>query len=267
VPAIVFLHAFPLNRAMWRPQIEALPQGWTALAPDFRGFGDAPADEDVATRMATLSLDDFAGDVIRAMVACGIGPAIFCGCSMGGYVALAMLRLCPERVAGLVLADTKATADTDAGRASRRAMLDLLSREGPGAVTAQMLPRLVGPTTAAQRPTVVRETAELAEHATSAGIRGALVRMLNRPDSTAALSAYRGPVLVTVGAEDELTPIADAESMAAMVPGARLAVIPEAGHLASLETPGVFNEELRAFLSGLKPEASSLQPSAVSPEP
>jgi 3-oxoadipate enol-lactonase len=254
VPAILFLHAFPLNRAMWQPQVEALPPGWTALAPDFRGFGGAPADDD-PSRLATLSLDDYVADVLTEMNAQGIGRAVFCGCSMGGYTALALLRLSPERVAGLVLADTKATADTDLGLASRRAMLDLLDREGPGAVTAQMLPRLVGPTTAASRPTATREVAQLAANATAAGVRGAIIRMMNRPDSMTALAAFRGPVLVTVGAEDELTPVAEAERMAALVPGARLAVLPNAGHLANLETPDAFNAELRAFLSGLKPEA------------
>ncbi len=262
MPAIVFLHAFPLNRAMWQPQIAALPAGWTAMTPDVRGFGDAEPDSDVAERSADLSLDDYARDVMAEMDARGVERAVICGCSMGGYTALALLRLRPERVAGLVLADTRETPDSPASLDGRRAMLDLLGREGVGAITAQMIPKLVGRTTMARRPGVVEAVTRMAGRATTAGVGGAVIRMMNRPDSTPWLAACRAPLLVLVGAEDTLTPVAESERMAALVPGARLAVLPGAGHLANLESPDAFNAELRAFLSGLKPEARSLKPEA-----
>lgn len=255
MPAIVFLHAFPLNRAMWQPQIAALPSGWAAIAPDGRGFGDAAPEADVASRRATLTLDEYAADVIAEMDARGVTRAVICGCSMGGYTAFALLRLHPERVTGLVLADTRETADSPSGLEGRRAMLDLLARDGVGAVAEQMTPKLVGPTTMARRPGVVDAVRRMAGRATASGVEGAVVRMMNRPDSTPLLAAYRGPVLVVVGAEDTLTPVAESARMAALVPGARLAVLPDAGHLSSLEAPDAFNVVLIEFLSGLKPEA------------
>ena len=234
---------------MWQPQMPALPPGWTALSPDFRGFGDAPPDPGAATPAPQASLDEYADDVVSNMAAAGIDRAVLCGCSMGGYTALAMLRRHPERVAGLVLADTKASADSDQAVASRRAMLALLAAEGPSAVTASMLPRLVGPTTRATRPAVMGAVAALAARATLSGIGHAVVRMLNRPDSSSALAAFRGPVLIVVGEEDELTPVSESEAMHTLLPGSRLVVIPGAGHLSNLEAPGLFNAALGSFLS------------------
>ncbi|MDO8836188.1 MAG: alpha/beta fold hydrolase [Vicinamibacterales bacterium] len=275
MPAVVFLHAFPLTHQMWRPQVAALPPGWTALTPDFRGFGDAPPDAGGTVRDVQASLDDYAADVVNHMDAAGMDRAVFCGCSMGGYTALALLRRYPARVAGLVLADTKASADTEQARVSRRAMLELLDREGPSAVTASMLPRLIGPSTKANRPAVMPAVSALAARATQSGIGHAVVRMLNRPDASAELAVFRGPVLIVVGEEDELTPVSESEAMHALVPGSRLVVIPGAGHLSNLEAPQAFNAALAGFLTErlvhvpeprLSAEASA-QAEAPSPEP
>lgn len=260
---VVFLHAFPLDGRMWQAQVQAMPGGWAAWCPDFRGFGDAPAEPGAGAGDEAASLDDYASDVLRTLDGMGVVRAVFCGCSMGGYVAMALLRLAPDRVAGLVLADTRMTADTAQGRASRLAMVDLVDREGAAAVVSQMLPRLVGPTTLAGRPDVSGTVARLAARATARGIRQAVIRMLNRPDSTADLAAYGGPVLVVAGAEDELTPVAEAEAMAASAPAATLVVIPRAGHLANIESPDVFNAALHDFLASRVPAAAG--PSVPAP--
>jgi pimeloyl-ACP methyl ester carboxylesterase len=234
---------------MWQPQMAALPPGWTGLSPDSRGFGDAPPDPGGTAPDPHASLDEYADDVVRAMDDAGVDRAVLCGCSMGGYTALALLRRHPERVAGLVLADTKVSADSDQSVASRRAMLALLASEGPSAVTASMLPKLVGPTTRATRPAVMETVSALAARATQSGIGHAVVRMLNRPDSSAALGEFRGPVLIVVGEEDELTPVSESEAMHALSPGSRLVVIPGAGHLSNLEAPQAFNVALSDFLT------------------
>ena len=157
---------------------------------------------------------------------------------MGGYAAFAVLRRVPGRVAGLLLADTRAAADTDAASASRAAMLELLDRDGPAAVAAEMRPKLVGPATRQTRPDVLAAVDSLMDRATARGIGFAVARMRNRPDATSDLAAFRGPVSVVVGEEDTLTPPVEAVAMAAAVPGAACVTIPRAGHLANLESPG-----------------------------
>ncbi len=246
----VFLHAFPLGAEMWRPQLEALPAGWSAVAPDFRGFGASTPDSPGAAR-AGASLDEYAGDVVALLDALGAARAAVCGCSMGGYAALAILRRIPGRLDGLLLADTRVTGDSEAARAARGAMLDLLDRQGSGAVAADMRAKLVGPTTHATRPAVVSAVDAMMRDATPAGIGFAVARITNRPDSSTDLSAFRGPVSVVVGEEDLLTPPAEAAAMAALAPGAALATIPGAGHLSNLEAPGPFNAAMHAWLESV----------------
>ena len=243
----VFLHAFPLGADMWVPQLRALPPGWSAVAPDFRGFGGSTPDPPVAVR-ADATLDDYAGDVGALLDALGSARAAVCGCSMGGYAAFALLRRIRDRLDGLLLADTRATPDSAAARASRAAMLELLDRQGPGAVAADMRAKLVGPTTRATRPAVVGSVDAMMRDATPAGVGFAVARMMNRPDSSGALAAFSGPVCVVVGEEDALTPPAEAAAMAALVPGASLVTIPGAGHLANLESPAAFNAAMHGWL-------------------
>jgi pimeloyl-ACP methyl ester carboxylesterase len=244
---VIFLHAFPLDADMWAPQLHALPAGWSAAAPDFRGFGGSTPDPDSAARSGA-SIDEYADDVLALMDELGAARAALCGCSMGGYAAFAVLQRAPDRVSGLLLADTRATADTDAARVSRAAMLALLDRDGPAAVAADMRAKLLGPTTKEQRPAVGDAIDNMMGRATSAGIGFAVARMMNRPDRTPSLAAFRGPVCVAVGEEDQLTPPAEAAAMAALVPGSSLVNIPRAGHLSNLEAPGAFNAAMHDWL-------------------
>jgi pimeloyl-ACP methyl ester carboxylesterase len=246
----VFLHAFPLNAAMWEPQLRAMPEGWAAVAPDFRGFGGSTPDAAEVDREGAR-LEDYADDVAALMDALGVPRAAVCGCSMGGYAAFAMLRRVPGRVSGLLLAATRATADSEAARGSRAAMLEQLDREGPPAVAAGMRPKLVGAASRSERPGVLAAIDSLMGRATARGIGFAVARMLNRPDATADLAAFRGPVCVVVGEEDTLTPPPEAASMAALVPGAALVTIPRAGHLSNLEAPEDFNAAMRDWLAAV----------------
>jgi len=251
---IVFLHAFPLNAAMWAPQLRAVPEGWAAVAPDFRGFGGSTADDAHLAR-EDARLEDYAGDVAALMDAVGASRAALCGCSMGGYAAFAVLRRLPGRVSGLLLADTRATADTQAARASRLVTLELLDRGGPATVAADMRSKLVGVTTRDGRPEVLAAIDRMMAEATASGTGCAVSRILNRPDATAELAAFRGPVAVVVGEEDLLTPPSEAAAMAASLPGATLVRIPGAGHLSNLEAPDAFNAAMRAWLESVSRSA------------
>lgn len=236
---VVFLHAFPLNSAMWEGQRDAL-RGRRTLAPDFPGFGGrAPGEAD---------LDAFARAVMADMDAAGIGRAVVVGLSMGGYAAFRLHALAPERVAGLVLADTRAGADDEAGRAKRTAQAARVRTEGVGWMGEALLPALLGTTTRRERPWVADAVREIIEAGDPEGVARALEAMRERPDSTPHLGAIRVPVLAIVGEEDTLTPPAESLRIAEAVPGAKLAVLPEAGHLSNVEAPSAFNQALRDFL-------------------
>ena len=249
---VVLLHAFPLNADMWRSQLERVPAGWRMIAPDFRGFGpgaESPgAAVDREPEPLALTIDDLASDIDSLMDALEIGEAVIGGLSMGGYVAFALARRAPGRFTGLVLADTRAEADSAEGREGRRKMIELVRAQGSSAVADQMLPRLLGPTTQKTRPEVTTAVREMIESAGTDAIAGAVQAMLTRPDSTPDLPRFSCPVLVIVGQEDGITPVADAEAMCRAVARGRVVVLPAAGHLSNLEAPDAFSRVLEDFL-------------------
>jgi len=243
----VLLHAFPLGANQWEPQMRAIPAGWRLITPDLRGFGgstelDSPS---------ALAMSDYAGDVVDLLAELSISHAVIGGLSMGGYAALALLQSAPQVIEALVLADTRATADTPEGRANRRNMLALVDREGPSGVAREMMPKLLGKTTRELNPSIEAQVRRLIKQQSPVAIRGAIHRMMHRPDSTALLAQVAVPTLIIVGAEDELTPPEDSRRIADAVPGATLVTIPAAGHLSNLEQPDAFNAALAAFLAKL----------------
>ena len=250
---VVLLHAFPLSADMWRPQLDRVPDGWRFIAPDFRGFRPPGSDpHPSATRSApSTSVDDYARDVLDLMNGLGIETAVIGGLSMGGYVTMALHRLAPERFAGMVLADTKATADTDEGKAGRRATAEKLRVEGVGAVVEAMLPKLLGETTRKKAPGIADDVRRLATANEPQAIDDAIHALMTRPDSTSTLARIVVPTLVVVGEEDALTPQADAQFLVRGIRGSELVVVPHAGHLSNLEAPDVFSAALARFLSRL----------------
>ena len=239
---IVLLHAFPVSARMWEPLLAALPTRLDVLAPDFRGAPGVPLGN------AEPILDVLADDVARLLDDRGIESAIVGGLSMGGYVAMALLRRHRERVAGLVLADTRAVADTAEGRANRLSMAGELESDPTTRVLfTKTLPTLIGPTSKAQRPQVVSAVEQMVGATPPASAAWWQRAMAERPDSFDTLRAVRVPALVVVGAEDELTPPADARAMVDVLADATLVEIAGVGHFSALESPEPFAEAMTTF--------------------
>jgi len=240
---IVFLHAFPLQGGMWEPQLAALAnQGWTAYAPDLRGFGltrPLPGADEAVT------MEVMAQDVVALLDFYQHARAVLVGLSMGGYVAMAMARAYPERVAGLVLADTRPGADGPEVRANRERTARLALEKGVRAVAETMVGGLLRPGAGQDE---VEAVLALAGQNDPAGVAAAARGMALRPDSTDTLRRLDCPALVLVGEHDGLSPVTVAESMASALPRGRLVVIPRAGHLANMENPGSFSTALLSFL-------------------
>jgi pimeloyl-ACP methyl ester carboxylesterase len=244
-PVVVLLHAFPLNRAMWRPQVTALRDRFTIIAPDLRGFGESEIPS------GPLTMDDYAGDVLGVLDALGCKQFVLGGCSMGGYVAFRIWARASDRVRGLIIADSRAEPDTEEGRQRRRAAIERIEREGPEGFVEEFAATLVGPTTRSERPDVLAAVRQIIGTPHPRGLTAALAAMAVRPDSRPLLGSIGIPALVIVGEEDTLTPPASSEAMAQAMPRAHLVRIPEAGHLASLEAPEAFNRAVREFLLAL----------------
>jgi 3-oxoadipate enol-lactonase len=197
-------------------------------------------------------MDDLANEVAAFMEAKNITrPFVACGLSMGGYVALALYRDHAPRLAGLILAATKAGADSEEARQNRDKSADLARREGPKAIAAAMLPKMLGPQTYHRQPGLVEKVNGILESASLEGILGALEGMKERPDSTVLLSEIRLPTLILHGADDQLIPVKEAHAMKEAIYEAQLEVLPGAGHLLNLEQPEAFNNAVRRFLDSI----------------
>jgi pimeloyl-ACP methyl ester carboxylesterase len=242
-PAVLFLHAFPLNLAMWDEQARALASTHRVIRFDARGFGGTPPGEGL------LTMERIADDGAALLDHLEVPQAVVVGLSMGGYAALAFVRRHADRLRGLVLADTRATPDTDEGRRTRAEQAERVRREGPPAIADAFLPKLVGETTHKERPQVVAAVREMILSATTRGIADALAGLAARADSRATLREIRVPALVVCGSEDAITPVADHEALQAGIAGSRLVVIPRSGHLSCVETPGEFTAALKSFLA------------------
>ncbi len=241
---ILFLHAFPLNRSMWTGLTTALlaEQRFRLVALDWRGFGESGLPGSIST------MESFADDVAGLMDALGMQQAVLCGLSMGGYAAFAFLRKYPQRVAGLVLADTRPGVDTEEGKANRERVARLAETEGTGAIADLQVPKLLAASTRQHTPDVELRVRQMIAAATPEGIAAASRGMAQRQDATDLLATIALPTLVIVGEQDELTPPTVAQSYAHSIPNARFATLPAAGHVSNLEQPDAFLNVLRGFL-------------------
>jgi pimeloyl-ACP methyl ester carboxylesterase len=246
---LVLLHAFPLNRSMWREVADALAPSVALIAPDLPGLGGTGVPD------GEPSLDVSADQVATALAEAGHQRAVLAGVSMGGYVAMAFARRHRSRLAGLALIDTKAGADGEAARANREQAAQRVT--GPEGTTAllPMLEGLLGRSTHAARPELVSRVRELVLSAPPAGVAWSQRAMARRPDSTELLRTLDVPAAVVVGEEDTLTPLGDAHAMAEALPDAVLTVVPAAGHLAAMEDPAAVAAALTALMLRVRPGA------------
>jgi pimeloyl-ACP methyl ester carboxylesterase len=248
---VVLLHAFPMDSALWAAQRRALgAEGCRVITPDLPGFGgSAPA-------LASPSLDVMADAVVDLLDHLGIEQAVVGGLSMGGYVTMALLRRHPDRLSAIVLADTKASADPPEAAANRAAVAAAVEAAGTAAGIAEgMLPNLLGATTRQSRPEVLATVRRWIGAQPAAGVAWAQRAMAARPDASADIAAFGRPVLVLFGAEDTISPAADAHAMAAAARSGGSATtvveIPAAGHLTAVEDPQAVTDALQAWLAGL----------------
>jgi len=238
---LVLLHAFPLDGRMWEKQMALAASGWRVIAPHWRGTHEDP-------RSPAASVDECAADVIDLLDDLHVDNAVVTGLSMGGYVAFAMFRHAERYFRGLVLADTRAPADTPEAIEGRKRLQITARNQGVAGVADEMLPRLLGETTRKQQPHVIDEVRAIIVSQPLVAVQAELRSIMERPNSTDTLKRVKCPTLVIVGEEDVITPPDLSREISAGIKGSELVVLPAAGHLSNLETPDAFNAALARFL-------------------
>jgi pimeloyl-ACP methyl ester carboxylesterase len=240
---VLLVHGFPLDHGMWQLQIDALKSGCRVIAPDLRGFGRS------AVTPGGVTMEQFADDLAAMLDSLGVRePVVFCGLSMGGYIAWQFWRRHRQRLRALVLCDTRAVADTPDGVQGRHALAEKVLAEGPQAAAAAMMPKLFGKRTAAEQPELIEAVRRMILASEPQGIAAALRGMAVRIDATPLLGQIDVPTLVLVGAEDAISSPSEMRGIADAIPGARFAEIPGAGHMAPMENPHAVNTALEQFV-------------------
>jgi pimeloyl-ACP methyl ester carboxylesterase len=243
---LLLVHGFPLDRTMWSEQYGALAPRCRLLAADLRGFGGSEVTP------GTVSMQQYADDLAGLMAALGIRePVVYCGLSMGGYIAWEFWRRHRDRVAAFVLCDTRAAADNPQAAAGRRDSAQRVLREGPGFLAETLVEKLFAAQTRNVHPERIEAVRQVIRRSDREGIAAALLGMAVRDDQTSRLDKIDVPALLLCGAEDVISPVAEMRAMAAALPAARFVEIPAAGHMAPLENPAAVNAALLEFLNGL----------------
>jgi 3-oxoadipate enol-lactonase len=248
-PSLLFIHGYPLHRQLWAGQSENLSDIARVIVPDLRGHGDSGAG------FAPHTMETFARDCFDLTEKLGISaPLIVCGLSMGGYIAMAMLCMHPERIAGLILTATRSAADSSEARANRDKAIQLAQTQGAKPIIDSILPRMLSQKTLASRPEIVHNAHEIMSAISVDTIIKDLQGMKERPDSTALLAKSSQATLIIHGEDDQIVPLAEAQALQQVIPRAKLTVIPEAGHLLNLEQPHLFNAAIQKFIRNLANE-------------
>lgn len=240
---VLLIHGFPLSSLLWEPQMAELADVSRLIAPDLRGHGNTSASPPPYT------MEQLAIDCVNLLDDIGINrPFVVMGLSMGGYIAFEVFRQYPGMVAGLILAGTRAGADSEEGKKGRDAAAKLVREQGVSALVEQMLPKLMAPAVYQDNPELVEFVREMMLETSVEGAIGGLMAMRGRADSLPTLLDIDVPTLIIHGTDDQLIPTSEAEAMHQAIHDSRLVIIPEAGHLVNLEQPEAFNDAVRAFL-------------------
>lgn len=241
-PAVLLLHAFPLDASQWDHQVAAISGRLRCLRVDMWGCGSSPAPE------GEPSLAAFAGAVLQVLDERGVERFAACGCSMGGYVIWELLRLAPQRLTALVLCSTRAVGDTDAARDTREQTARRVLEQGVESIVEENVGRLLG--MHGQDDVHISDPVRgRIRRCTPQGVAWALRAMAARPDSTGLLSGIEVPTLVAAGEEDTVIPSADQRAMAERIAGARFVELERCGHLPNLERHPEFSDVLEGFLA------------------
>ena len=249
-PAVVLLHAFPCDRSMWDAQVGPLMEaGWRVLVPDLPGFGESELLDQEPHLSSVVDL------LASSLLERSIDRCVLVGLSVGGYLVMEWLRRYPDMVAGIVLCDTKASADGSEARAARWDMADAIDAD-PSVVSSLLRDRvllvIVGSTTATSRPEVLHRVSAWMDTAKPATVSWYQRAMAARPDSLPTLSDCDLPALVIWGEEDLMSPRGEQDAMLDVLRDGRLAVIPSAGHLSAIENPEPVTAEVLDFINAIR---------------
>ena len=241
-PSIIFVHGFPFNNSMWKHQIKFLQKDYYCVSYDIRGLGNSYVGD------GQYTMEAYVWDLFSIIDALELKKPVLCGLSMGGYISLRAVEVNQSKFSGLILLDTKADSDDDAGKLIRAKKINQINIDGLETFAKEFLQTLFFEDNIKKNPKLWEENFEIAKSHNPIGVKGALIAMLSRTDTTSYLSQIRIPTLLISGAFDKLTPPEKMRQMADKIKNSEFASIPFAGHLSPLENPSMVNDLIKGFI-------------------
>jgi pimeloyl-ACP methyl ester carboxylesterase len=231
---LVLIHAWPADQRLWKPQQEGLKNHFRVISVDLWGFGQSASPP---SKIYTMEM--YADEIKQLLDQLHIQQAIIGGESMGGYVSLAFLKKYPERVSGLILADTQAIADTPEQVENRKKQAASILADGPATHIRNFMPKALSPYATEETRIYLQG---LFEAQTAEAMSASLLGIAYREDNTFLLSKTNVPVLIISGELDTLISPEQSKNMHALAKNSRLVLLSKAGHIANLEKPLEWNQ-------------------------
>ena len=251
-PVIIFIHGFPLNKSMWNIQVETLKENYRVITYDIRGHGNSDAGID------EFFIELFVIDLLRLMEKLKIEKSILCGLSLGGYIALNAVLKHPDRFDGLILNDTQCIADTPEIKENRCLAIIRIMKNGVEQYADEIIKKLFAQETFTKNKNVIDAVREMIISTPKQSLCNTLHALAERKETCDQLPEINIPVLIMVGKEDKITPIAAAQQMHEKILNSKLEIIQYAGHLSNLENPIAFNTHMVNFLELVDKKSFSL---------
>ncbi len=239
---VVFIHGFPFNSSMWTPQIKSISNNYRAITFDVRGHGESDFGD------GQYLIEFFVDDLFGLLDNLKIEKAVLVGLSMGGYIALRAIERNPERVAALVLCDTKSSADSNEAKIKRARQIQIVKSVGIGRFADDFLKAIFSEETFIRLPSIIDMIRNIILKTSPLSVASTLIALAARTDTTQVLPDIKVPTLIMVGEKDTLTTPADALEMKNRIPNSERHIIPNAAHMSNLENTPAFNKHLFDFL-------------------
>lgn len=242
---IIFVHGFPFDHTMWKAQIEMLKEKYFCVAYDIRGLGESPAGD------GQYTMESFVDDLALIIDELKLDKPILCGLSMGGYIALRALEKFEEKLSAVILCDTRSEADNNEGKLKRAAAIKRINTEGLAAFARDFITNCYGDYYKQHQKEEFENRITKSSAFNPIGVKGSLLAMLGRNDTTEYLNKIKIPALVICGENDALTPPSVMKAMADKIMGARFVIIKNSGHMSPIENPQEVNDAIEKFLERL----------------
>ena len=239
---IIFIHGFPFDLSMWKQQVKTLSSDFYCITYDIRGLGSSLVGD------GQFTLEMFVDDLFGVIEELKLNKPVLCGLSMGGYIALRAIERDEIKFRALILCDTKSSADNDETRLKRAAGIKKINTEGVQKYVSEFIPNCFAEESIEKLGSEYRSILENSMKYHPAGIKGCLIAMTGRTDTTSYLSKIKIPVLLLCGEKDKLTPPDVMKEMTDKITNSEFHIVPGAGHISPVENPEFLNEKIFGFL-------------------